>query len=597
MKRFFLIFAAMLWAATAHAADVVLVDFSTNGCTACIEMQPVLAELKADGWDVRRATLEKDPAIVAAWKVTEFPTLIVTEDNQELWRNVGACSKEALLARLQAVSERKVEPLLLSDEEADALKTSACQYDQIVYVRCRGIRGNQVGSGAIVHSDGETTTVLTAAHVVNGFADSKISIVLPSTGREIPIAASQRVYQGRADWAALTLPDVGLRPFKVANTMPATGDKITFHGFAGSIPRYRAATGTVARIDSGGFWVRGTLARMGDSGGPATNDRGEFVGVVSEISGRESTYICGYPATKTAWAGLFERRRGGRPAPAPSPEGSSPDAAPPQIVGDDGELLPIPIPLPGSDSSDSFVLPPAPPIEVEADAQLRLLQGIADKLNESNPQLAGALGDVQAVKAELVATTDSLKALLAGGVEIKTPEDLQAKLAELRDFSDRAGKLADTISEASLLPAEVKDAAGKVSDAQQEIVKSREAVDEAVAQSSKLMNALKLAGFWFGIPVSGSLLLWLLLVTLLLLRRDFRRARQNKDALAMRKLGLKIGGQIGGALVAAADKLEAVDRYGHGKIEQGVEAAKSVVEGAVGRAVDAVKPAKQKPVE
>lgn len=78
---------------------LLLVDFSSNWCSGCRKLQPVLEELgKEHGSTIKIVTVEFDenPDLVKELKVKALPTLILYRDGAEVWTHTGVVGKEEI---------------------------------------------------------------------------------------------------------------------------------------------------------------------------------------------------------------------------------------------------------------------------------------------------------------------------------------------------------------------------------------------------------------------------------------------------------------------------------------------------------------------
>lgn len=95
-----------LVAGALQAADsrLQVINFSMDRCEPCRAMQPVLAKLIMDGWQIRHVDIAAEPKVVAQFKLQSAPTLVVLAGGRELDRVVGTLAYDKLLARLEAAS-------------------------------------------------------------------------------------------------------------------------------------------------------------------------------------------------------------------------------------------------------------------------------------------------------------------------------------------------------------------------------------------------------------------------------------------------------------------------------------------------------------
>jgi S1-C subfamily serine protease len=85
----------------AHAAETVLLDFTSDHCGPCRQMEPVLKQLAAQGWTVRSVDVGREAKIAAQFHVDATPTFIVLVEGREWARLVGGTSLDQMVEMLQ----------------------------------------------------------------------------------------------------------------------------------------------------------------------------------------------------------------------------------------------------------------------------------------------------------------------------------------------------------------------------------------------------------------------------------------------------------------------------------------------------------------
>jgi thiol-disulfide isomerase/thioredoxin len=83
-----------------NEAERTYLHFSSHNCGACRVLQPLVDELKTEGWAIRSIDTEQDRTTRDRWHVKAIPTLIVIENGIEVDRIEGTLPRNDLRKRL-----------------------------------------------------------------------------------------------------------------------------------------------------------------------------------------------------------------------------------------------------------------------------------------------------------------------------------------------------------------------------------------------------------------------------------------------------------------------------------------------------------------
>ena len=115
----------------APAPDCMIVEFTSDNCGPCRQLQPALEKLKSEGWDIRTVNAERDPALVRKYAVESLPTLLLISKGQEVDRIIGAAPYEKILPRLAKLLLASNANTLTRSQSA-AFSNSKCQASRLV---------------------------------------------------------------------------------------------------------------------------------------------------------------------------------------------------------------------------------------------------------------------------------------------------------------------------------------------------------------------------------------------------------------------------------------------------------------------------------
>ncbi len=260
--------------------DTVLLDFGADWCGYCRQMEPVVGQLAAQGFPVRKVNVDKDHALAEKYGVQGLPCFVMIVGGKEVDRVVGATD----MGRLQAMFHRNgVEPGMsvasapragrrdcrrttptrsaVSDDRSrrDRLKRKSCRvdrrgrdqsnpaeasdspYDQLirasVRLRIEDHSGISCGSGTIIDSRQGEALILTCGHMFRE-ADKDSRIMVDMFGPGAPQGVPGRLidYDLKSEVGLLSI-EVDF-PVTVAHLAPAgyairKGDRVISVGCDG----------------------------------------------------------------------------------------------------------------------------------------------------------------------------------------------------------------------------------------------------------------------------------------------------------------------------------------------------------------------------
>jgi thioredoxin 1 len=81
-----------------------VIDFYADWCKPCKVMDPIIEELAKEMTDVRfeQVNVEEEPEYTSEMGVMSLPTFVVFQDDVEIYRTVGAQTKEKFRSELES---------------------------------------------------------------------------------------------------------------------------------------------------------------------------------------------------------------------------------------------------------------------------------------------------------------------------------------------------------------------------------------------------------------------------------------------------------------------------------------------------------------
>lgn len=174
LTLFFFVFAL---SATAPAQDVELLDFTSDSCPACRQMEPVLQDLAASGFAIRPVDVSRERDLAARYQIEYLPTFVAVADGREIDRQVGVAPPDRLRAMLRraraAASPPRQEPSAQTQERFPASPTASSGPTHLearliassVRLRVEDAQGISYGTGTIIFAQHGEAIVLTCGHI------------------------------------------------------------------------------------------------------------------------------------------------------------------------------------------------------------------------------------------------------------------------------------------------------------------------------------------------------------------------------------------------------------------------------------------------
>lgn len=289
--------ALLLAAALTGAEDTVLLEFTMDGCGACVQMEPTIQRFKQAGYPVQKVYLTQSSSWARRYQVNAAPTFIMLANGNEVDRVVGATSQ----ARLQqmftkggigAVAKRNPPPR--PPARTQNVTTVAARQDSpeqtamdaTVRIKVEDASGSSYGTGTIVDVHGGEALVITCGHLFRDSAGrGRISADLNFAGQLKTVPGTLLTYDAdHRDIAALIIrPGIKVKAAKVPSTSyrPRVGASAFSigcdHGAAPSIRRTRVTAidkyAGPPNIEAAGHPVDGR------SGGGLFDQDGKLIGV------------------------------------------------------------------------------------------------------------------------------------------------------------------------------------------------------------------------------------------------------------------------------------------------------------------------------
>lgn len=166
--------------------DLELIEFTATWCAPCRQMEPVMAEARAKGYQVTAVDVDQQVDLARQHGVSRVPTLLIISGGQVIDRVEGTIAAPDLWQRLDRLAsspppsrepprtERSVKRNAVNSRSGKPsnaqMATEQRALEATVRLRVDDPDGHSYGSGTIIDAHGEEALILTCGHI---FRDSK----------------------------------------------------------------------------------------------------------------------------------------------------------------------------------------------------------------------------------------------------------------------------------------------------------------------------------------------------------------------------------------------------------------------------------------
>lgn len=325
-------------------AGVTLLDFSLPTCRPCRQMDPVVAQLESEGFDVRRIDGSRTPQLAQRFGVDKYPTFIVLAGGREVRRMQGAVPLSTLRQMMAQAAPAKpkattpltfassatgatIQPIPPIDVPGAAARTPAARrapgagraaapapapidarlLSCSVRLKAEDATGHSYGTGTIVDTRQGEALVLTCAHllrdsdgeVINNPRSITVEIYESESGRPLVVERTpvDRIlscnFESDVAFVSIRLQSQ-VRPARIASAASyQQGDQVRSVGCDhGADPSIRSGSITAINRYTGTPNVTASGAPVvGRSGGGLFDAEGQLVGVCNAADYEEDEGI------------------------------------------------------------------------------------------------------------------------------------------------------------------------------------------------------------------------------------------------------------------------------------------------------------------
>ncbi|MEX2173667.1 MAG: trypsin-like peptidase domain-containing protein, partial [Pirellulaceae bacterium] len=212
-------------AALASTGDAVLVQFASESCQPCREMQPAVSRLIGDGYPVQRIDVDQHAETARQFGVRAVPTFVLLVGGREVGRVEGATSYDRLAGMFQALqpSDRATpapptQTALQPTEFRSSASPDQAALAASVRLKVEDATGFGFGTGTIIDTHDDEALVVTCGHLFReSQGKGRILVDLFAPGATQPVEGQVIAYDLDRDIALVSIrPGMAVTPASVA---------------------------------------------------------------------------------------------------------------------------------------------------------------------------------------------------------------------------------------------------------------------------------------------------------------------------------------------------------------------------------------------
>ena len=186
--------------AAALAENLVMIEFTSQNCQACRQMEPLVQQLITKGYPIRQVDADKEAQLAEQLGVTALPTFVVLSDGKFIERIEAVADGFSMEQRLQSLFEknREFHPIIRQTEPQPVRSQPVTAYQSpqtipwlqaTVRIRVESPNGCDWGTGTMIDARGGEVLILTCGHIFRdskGLGQIEVDLFCGNTPKRVP---------------------------------------------------------------------------------------------------------------------------------------------------------------------------------------------------------------------------------------------------------------------------------------------------------------------------------------------------------------------------------------------------------------------------